>query len=162
MKPASELIEIVARYTLPLQIFSGLLLLIPQQVLDRVGIDQVVSQYHWLIVLVFLLTVSFSISWALNKSVQWISINIAVRNFQNRLIKNLKSLTSKEKQVLKIYIEQDTQSQNLSYLDGIAAGLENKHIIYGANPVVTIYGRAYNIQPFAFEYLKKHNWLLEE
>ena len=75
--------------------------------------------------------------------------------------KQLKTLSSTEKKVLKKYFDQDTQSLQLGSMDGIAGGLVAKNILFRSSSLGTADAYfAYNIQPWAWVYLKKHPELL--
>jgi hypothetical protein len=79
------------------------------------------------------------------------------RVLQNRL----HSLSKSEKNVLRGYITKNTKSLVLSYMDGVANGLELTRIIYRSSTLGSDSGFAYNIQPWAWEYLKKNPDLLK-
>lgn len=80
--------------------------------------------------------------------------------------KRLRSLTIEEKQILGRYIERKTRSLYLNFASGVVNGLVNESVIYRSSNVSNPeYGRmafAYNIQPWAWEYLNDHRDLLRE
>src|SRR5947209_1159978 len=71
--------------------------------------------------------------------------------------KRLQSLTTAEKAVLRGYISERTRTQYLSIMDGVVTGLAAEDILYRAsNASYSATEWAYNIQPWAWEYLSKH------
>jgi len=82
--------------------------------------------------------------------------------FIYRSKRRLKDLTKEEKKLLRDYIFKDTRTQYLRDEDGVVKGLEYEKIIYPATNVGSILeGFAYNIQQWAWEYLKRHPELLK-
>lgn len=80
--------------------------------------------------------------------------------------KRLHRLTIEEKQILGRYIKGQTRSVYLNFNSGVVNGLVNETIIYRAsnasNPEYGYAAFAYNIQPWAWDYLNKHRDLLRE
>ena len=74
----------------------------------------------------------------------------------------LHDLTPDETRILVRYIEGNTRTQNLDIKSGVVSGLEEAGIIYRAADMGDLMrGFAYNIQPWAREYLMRHRSLLE-
>lgn len=92
-------------------------------------------------------------------------VNSKIKNWWNvkELKVQLRSLTSPEKQILSQYLVHDTTSRNFSLvLDGNALALEKKNIlirltVLAYNDLIV----PFNLQPWAYEELKKHPKLLE-
>lgn len=75
--------------------------------------------------------------------------------------KRLHRLSAEEKQILRAYIERQTRSLNLDVMSGVVNGLEQETIIYRASSLGHLMaGFAYNIQPWAWDYLNEHRDLL--
>ena len=72
----------------------------------------------------------------------------------------LKSLTPAEKQLLRIYHEECTQSQNLPFNEGIVLGLVRKGILYQASGLIVRFQAPFNIQPWAWDYIETHPEIL--
>ena len=74
----------------------------------------------------------------------------------------LRDLTPEEKAVLAEYIRDDAGTQYFSIRDGVVQGLQAKGVLYRASVVSR--GRdiefAFNIQPWAREYLRENQHLL--
>ena len=79
--------------------------------------------------------------------------------------KRLKDLTPDEKAILNGFIAQNTKTQKLNTSDGVAMGLAKESIIYQSTrtghptPGGAVFG--YNIQPWAWKFLRKNPHLLE-
>ena len=158
-----DALKLSPRYLVPIALASGFLLFSPPQYLATLGLDSFVSSYRAWIGLVFvvsaaLLATSFFLqawSWSKGKFKKFQSKAAA----QNRL----KNLTAEEKVILHGYIMNQTRTQVLDFASGIVKGLEHEGIIYQASPLGTLIdGFAYNIQPWAWEYLNNHKELLAE
>jgi hypothetical protein len=157
-----ELIRAISAYTSPLFFFSAFLLFLPDSILTKFGFLNFRNDYRLAIGLVFLLTVSFILSNVVNFFRGKIKDYWCVRAYKNYIISYLKELTPPEKAVLKKFIFNDTQSQNLDIMSGVTKGLEAKKIIVRAANVGSLFGGfAFNIQPLAYEYLKDNKHLLE-
>jgi hypothetical protein len=80
--------------------------------------------------------------------------------------KRLNNLTYEEKNILNLYVEQETKAQNFDYRNGIVNGLVCDNIIYRSSSLSVnnnFYEGiefAYNIHPWAWEYLNKNINLL--
>lgn len=75
---------------------------------------------------------------------------------------SLHELTPDEKSYLAAYVLDDVNTQYMQIDDGIAGGLNAKGIIYRASNVGDMLrGWAYNIQPWAKDYLREHPHLLD-
>jgi Super-infection exclusion protein B len=74
---------------------------------------------------------------------------------------SLHHLSPEERAVLAAYVLQNTKSLQLQITSGVAGGLEAAGIIYRSSSVGRMgSGFAYNIQPWAWEYLREHPELL--
>jgi hypothetical protein len=76
--------------------------------------------------------------------------------------KSLHELTADEKAYLIPYVLENQNTQYFLLEDGIAGGLQAKTIIYRASNLGSLVGGwAFNIQPWARDYLKEHPELLQ-
>ena len=84
-------------------------------------------------------------------------------NNLTKLKKRLKTLTNEEREILTKYVPNKTRTNYLRPDDGVVRGLEQANIIYrasamgGANYQFTW---AYNIQPWAWDFLNAHSELV--
>mgnify|MGYP003940793947 CR=1 FL=1 len=91
-------------------------------------------------------------SWA------WTKRRFAVGKAKN----HLKNLTPSEKAILRGYIFNHTKTQKLDMMDGVVNGLAHLGIIYQASYINNLLvGAAYNIQPWAWNFLNENKHLLE-
>ncbi|MBI1879994.1 MAG: superinfection exclusion B family protein [Chloroflexi bacterium] len=74
--------------------------------------------------------------------------------------KRLHNLTRSEKAILKGYLGNQTRSQYLPIESGVVNGLEAEDIIYRASHIGKLDEWAFNIQPWAWDYLTDHPELL--
>ena len=158
----TEWLKLKPRYLFSLSLVSGFLIFSPENWLLGLGLDSLVQSYKGWIGGVFLISIVLLLTNILAYLVE--PIQGSINDWRRTIVysKQLKSLSSEEKEVLKRYIEGDTQSQRLGMLDGIASGLAAKNILYRSSSLSTASGYiAYNIQPWAWIYLKKHPEILD-
>jgi hypothetical protein len=72
----------------------------------------------------------------------------------------LHNLTADEREILQNYIGNRTKTQELDIRSGVVNELENDFIIYRASNIGHLGGWAYNIQPWAWDYLNEHPELI--
>lgn len=85
---------------------------------------------------------------------------------KNKVLKNrfklFQNLTPEEKEYLSEYVDKDKNSLIMPLEDGVIGGLETKGIVYIASNMGYLGGAfAFNLQPWALEYLKKNKKLLK-
>lgn len=157
-----EFIKLSPKYLLPISLVTGFLLLGKEEYTQKLGLDAFTSSYkHW-IGIIFLLSSALFICDIVYKI--WY---LTFRKFKNwRFInygqKRLANLTNEEKEILRGFIFQQTRTQKLSVMSGVVKSLEHENIIYQSSNLGRLFeGFAYNIQPWAWEYLNKNKELLE-
>jgi hypothetical protein len=164
LKKGSDILDFIKlnpKYLTGLVIASGVLLFTPIYFLDRLGITDLVDKYRIWIGLIFLITVSLLIShliWHISNSIK---SKLDGQSFQKIGKQRLKKLTPREKHILNGYINENERTQYLDYTDGSVRELELMKIIYRSSNLSrggTVF--AYNIQPWAWDYLNKHKKLL--
>lgn len=156
-----EWLKLKPRYLFALLLISGFLVFSPEIWLAELGLNSIASSLSAWIGGVFLISAIL----LLTNSLAYLSepIQASINEWRSTIVysKQLKSLSKLEKEVLKRYFEQDTQSLRLASMDGIAEGLVAKIILFRSSNLGTADGYfAYNIQPWAWVYLKKHPELL--
>jgi len=143
---------------------SLFLLLFPNSWLEKLGLVELVkfcSNYRLWIILAFLISIFFLLGHLIvlivnslkKQSIYW--LNIRHGKYY------LKNLTPQEKEILKRYIDNNTQTCYFDIRNGIVGGLTQKGILIQSTNFGTPRKFAYNIQPWAYEYLKKYPKLLE-
>jgi hypothetical protein len=158
-----DAVKLSPKYLAPIALASGFLLFSPAHYLITLGLDTFVNSYRSWIGLVFVISAAlliaslFQLVWSWSKSTY--DGFRRIHAGENRL----KHLTAEEKDVLRGYIVNQTRSQVLDFASGVVKGLEHEGIIYQASPLGTLIdGFAYNIQPWAWDYLNDHKELLVE
>lgn len=155
-----EAIKLSPKYLVPFVIVSGFLLFARPDILEIFGLAELSAKYRPYIGGIFLLTAALVLSHWMISLYQW----LAKRRLWSRRIKaakkTLHNLTGEEKEILRAYIGGNTRTQYLQLESGVASGLELEYIIFRSSNIGNLDGWAYNIQPWAWDYLNKHRELL--
>lgn len=153
------------RYFFPVAVFCGFILFVPEFVLQPFGLNgpRIVGKPYFGAAFLFsVATIVCSgilrvFTWAREEYRQWLWIRHG--------IKYLHGLTGEEKAVLRRYLEDQTRSRRLDIKNGVVIGLAKVlvisqvsgqgHIGYGGAMLF-----AFNIQPWAWDYLNAHPELI--
>ena len=156
-----EWIKLSPRHLLPLSLFTGFILFAPQRWLAAFGIAGFVSDYRPYIGVTFLLSTVLLISAAIVAGYGWAKQKRAEAALLRGRRERLHHLSEPEKEILRGYIEAQPRTQYLSMADGVVGGLVAERIIYRASSLGQSFDYfAYNIHPWAWEYLNAHPKLL--
>ncbi|MFS0672053.1 super-infection exclusion protein B [Ornithinibacillus sp. 179-J 7C1 HS] len=162
-KDFTEILKLSPKYLLGIVIFSGGLSLIGNSDLaSPLGIEELYNSYNTWITIILIISSSLLLGHLI-----WHLGLIIKGKFQDRSLdkfrkKRLKDLTPEEKAILSFYIIKNTRSQKLNYTNGAVRELEYWKIIYRSSELGNMRsGFSYNIQPWAWEYLKKNPHLVE-
>ncbi|MDB9952014.1 superinfection exclusion B family protein [Porticoccaceae bacterium] len=148
--PAAFLVAIVS--------VLGLILFLPEEYAKTLAVDGFRIEYRVFLGPALLLTVSFCAARVFNFFIQVYRQKQALKRLQEAL----HSLTPEEKGYLIPYIEGKQNTVNVGMDDGVMAGLRSKGIIYlAANMGDLLNGFAFNLQPWARDYLEKNPHLLD-
>lgn len=136
----------------------GLVLFLPEQYAKILAVDTFRSQYRAFIGPAFLLVLAFGAA----RLFTW----LAGAHTQRKLVKErnelLHKLTPEEKGYLVPYIQNEQNSVYVGMDDGVMAGLRKKGVTYlAANMGDLLNGFAFNLQPWAREYLQSNLQLLD-
>jgi len=157
-----EWIKLSPRYIFPFLIISGFFLFAPEHVLSIFGLSTFTTQYKPIIGIIFLFSSALLLSHWFIEIWKWLVKGIkntrAKKNFKHKL----HQLTAAEKLILRDYLRNNTKTQYYSMTNGIVSGLELEGILYKASNIGHVYKFAFNIQPWVWNYLKKHPETLEE
>jgi len=158
---ALEWIKLSPRALTGVALATGAFLLLTPKHLDYLGLTTLNTQVRPWVAVAFILSaalliahVAFELASSLRK--KW--MHRVLRKFRRA---ELHKLSPEEKVVLASYIRGDTKTLVLAPDSGVAGGLEASKIIYRASTIGSLDGWAYNIQPWAREYLLEHPELLE-
>jgi len=166
MEQVAELLKLAPRYLAAVGLFSGILLFLPDRVLNRLGVADLTQNYRTWFGVAFLVAVSMLvIHWVIefvNSYWQKSLREKSRKRTTERIVKHLQSLTEEEKEILRFYIWQKTRTNMLHVNDGVVWGLVSRGIICQASPIGDLTnGFAHNITDFAWEYLHENPDLLE-
>lgn len=153
-------IKLAPKYLFAIAVVTGFLLFVPTGILAPLGLASIIAQYRAFIGMLFLISSVLFLVHPLATLYELISTRIMTTMLVRDQQKDLSELTESEKEILRGYIHNKTQSQYLNPLDGVTAGLEAKRIIYRAANLGQIHQFPYNIQPWAWKYLNNNPELL--
>lgn len=142
---------------------SGLVLLLPEPALSRLGLAQLPTWLRSSLGIVFVLSVALllahTLALGLAAANRWIGHWRNLRRGRSAL----RELGGQEKQLLRRYLKEDTQTQIAQFGAGVANGLEAKGILYRSSSISRSADFfAYNIQPWAWREIKRHPDLVED
>ena len=158
-----DAIKLSPKYLIPLFFASGFLLFSPTEYSAILGLDNFVASYRSWIGLVFLVSSALLLSHLLTSGWTWVNRKYDSQKSFSSATNRLRNLTPDEKVVLGGYIFNQTKTQVLDMMDGVVNGLVHAGIIYQASTLGSLFeGFAYNIQPWAWDFLNKNKHLLED
>lgn len=135
----------------------GVALLLPQRAAVTLHLVAFRDQHGDAIGLGFVLSWAIWISWALAGLVSIARARWKAGSFKRNAPKAFRRLDPEELKVLRRYISSATKTQPLDLTDGVTRSLEAAGIIYrAANVSMGMTRFAFNIQPWAWEYLHEH------
>lgn len=159
-----DAVKLNPKYLFGIMVFTGTLLYIGNGgYLNDFGFSETLYEKSkvW-ISLTLILAASMFISHIIFFLFEKSKVNYKWHVNMRALKKKLHVLTNIEKEILRYYIDNNENSQLLSYVDGNVKELEQWKIIYRAS-TLSARGRIfpYNLQPWAREYLIENRHLLK-
>jgi hypothetical protein len=156
----SDWLKLSPKYLFPVSVVTGFLLFASTSTLEVFGLTIFVAQYRAYIGITFLISTALLFTnWAVTVY-QGVQKKWKEQASLKNLRKRLHNLSNPEKRILKNYIENKTKTQYLDIGDGVTGGLEAGGVIFRSSYVGNLESWAYNIQPWAWEYLNDHPELL--
>ena len=153
-----ESLKLKPRYVLMAAVFSGAILFLPEKILSGIGVLTLQKDYRAWFGLGFLLSLCILVVHLAAHTKDFIRSRVQLRAMR----RCLHGLTEEEKDVLRYYIGGKTITQKLHPMNGVVAQLEAREVIGRSTSMGSIIeGWAYNIQPWAWDYLNKHPHLLD-
>ena len=135
----------------------GLILFLPQKTANILAIDLFRDEYRVFLGPTFLFTIAFGAARGFSSFHTWYQQKQQLKE----MVKLLHHLTPEEKGYLICFIEGQKNSIKVGMDDGVMAGLCHKNITYRATNVGDMLdGFAFNLQPWAREYLENNSELL--
>jgi hypothetical protein len=162
VKALLEILKQPLKYAIGVGVVAAIALFSPDSVIDRMGLlkyrDEGKPYLGIALLLCFAIAIANAIGFATGEYRHYSLLRAGK--------KRLHRLTTQEKQVLRRYIEGQTQSIYLDVNSGVVNALVNESVIYRAsnfsNPQFGRMAFAYNIQPWAWDYLNEHRDILGE
>ena len=155
-----EWLKLSPRYLFPISIITGFALFASDSVLNLFGITLFVTQYRPYIGGIFLLSSALLLTNWLISLYEWMHTNFLQAQNLKSLQQRLHKLSDEEKRILHKYIKNKTRTQYFAINNGTVNGLELENILFKASNVGRLHEWAYNLQPWAWEYLNTHLELL--
>jgi Super-infection exclusion protein B len=149
LKPTPKLFFAIA-------IGCALLLFAPESTLEPLGLLKFREEKRLLLGSGLVLGSVLLLAEAMASIGSWLRGWVQYRRLIHNGIKRLHDLTPAEQNILALYLTNNTRSQFLQFNDGVAEGLETCWIIRRASQISEGFYFPYNIQPWAWKYLKKH------
>ena len=149
-------------YLLSFGFVLGLLIFGPGWIARDLGVNQVVSQYRWALGIGFIITFIAIMAALLSLAERHIIDYVSNRLWLRRKAKRMHDLTPQEKQILRVFFENNTRSCSLNVANGVVGGLVAEEIIYRSANISqggTVF--SHNIQPWAWDYLRKNPHLID-
>lgn len=143
-----------------LLVLSSLLLFGPSRLGETLGLSLVLTQYRWMIGLIFLIAVG----WLAVSGILLLGRQVFQFWQQKKRLRRLHRLTADERGLLRPYVQQSCRSYPIveGHL-GIAQGLADDGILYRPQlPIALAALVPYNIMEWALVYLTKHPQLVAE
>jgi hypothetical protein len=161
LKHIKELLSLDYRSVFIVACVCWVIVLIPPNIWQDVGWFGVWSQFKaWIFIIALLFTIWFVSSGLYDLS----SSSFQKWSKRNNMRAQILYASRVEKEILARYLAEDTTTIAFEVRDGIVNGLISKGILYRAsnlsNPMS--YDFDTNIQPWAWEYLKKHPEVLKD
>jgi hypothetical protein len=160
MAAAIEWVRVLQRYLWGFIVVLALLLWGPRWLISGLGMSAVLSHDRLYFGLSFAVLLGMGLSDPISLTVRWPIERLEEIMWRKAKVKRLHDLTPHEKTILREYIDNETRTQYLSIGNGVVSGLVHEKILYRSANIGNLSGFAYNIQPWAFDYLRQHPELL--
>ena len=155
-KDVIDWVKLSPKYLIPISLVSGLLIFANEKLLNTFGLSSLVNNTRPWIAIIFLISTALIAS----NFIVWlggiITKKISQIRKKNIYIKKLHKLSPDEKKILLSYLLQNTRTQTFPFNDGRLAELIYYQIIFESSSIGNIDNWPYNIQPWAWDYLLKH------
>lgn len=157
-----EWVKLSGKQAFVVLVITSILLFGEASLLQKIGLAEARETFRLWIGILWLLSVSLVVTELFYPIYKWISQKIEFRVNLKEMHKRLHHLSPDEKEFLAVYIINNTKTQSADISDGVANGLKGLNIIYRASNVAYHFKTfPFNIQPWAWEYLKEHPECLE-
>jgi hypothetical protein len=177
----ADLLKLPARIFAAIAAVAALILFAPAKYLQGIGLDGLAKEYRFWVGLVFALSVAIFLveviasGWKMCR--EWWKAKKAAEAADPAPPKNpgrdqerarhakLSGLTSDEKEILRLYVEQDVRALTFGLRDGRVMGLVAQGILHRPSQMLDFeaaeVSMQFLIQPWALTHLREHPELLE-
>ncbi len=154
-------LKVSAKQALIMFIISTVLLFGGEELVASLGLLQAKEILKPWVGVVWIISLSIVISDPTFYAFNWVKTRVQWRIYLKQMQKTLHDLTPEEKKFLSVYIINDTKTQSADCNDGVVNGLVAAKIIFRSSNLSQYYTTfPYNIQPWAWEYLKNNPEIL--
>ena len=161
LKQIREWLKTPAHYFLPLLLITTFGLFAPEWMLKEIGIIKWRHDYNFYLGSVFIISFFFVSCHYSIVAIKWVSDRVVEYSAKRIRIKRIKSLTLKEQVILAKYFKTNSKTVGLFYPSGVVAGLEAAEIIYPSSTEGFDQKTEFNIQEWAWVYIKNNIRVLE-
>ena len=158
-----EFMKVGARYFFGIACAMAIILFAPDSIINRFGFLEYREQSKLYFGISLLICIAIIIADFIGITRDFIRKKYSKYLFFSARNKRLHNLTAEEKDILNAYIGQQTKTQYFDCRDGVVKGLVHDVIIYRSSNISLPSSGiefAYNIQPWAWEYLNENTNLL--
>jgi len=153
-----DLLDLGAKQVFIVALAAWVLLLLPNSVVETLGLASLRDQYRPVVGVVALVATSWLAAILLYDAGAWIHKRFRFGRATRRL---LESLSPVEKSYLKKFMSHKTRTATFSLSDGVARGLVAKRILYIPSNLSRDKDYFdYNLHTWAYKMLKENPWLL--
>lgn len=156
----TDWIKLSPKYLLPISLATGFIIFAKPEWLQLLGLTDLRAKYLSWIGAIFLLSTVLLLSHTAITFSSWVRKRFHMKRALKGAKERLHNLTAEEREILRNYIGNGTRTQELDIASGVVNELENDFIIYRSSNIGHLSGWAYNIQPWAWDYLNKHPELI--
>lgn len=156
LKHILEGIKLSPKYLLALSLVSGFLIFANSSLLAVFGLTNFVKDARFWIGIIFLLSIMLLVSHTLFALGSLIKSQIRKFLKIRKMHARLYSLTPEEKNILLEYMRNDTRTCYFEFSDGRITELIYYDILYRSSNVGNLTNWPVNIQPWAWDFLHKH------
>lgn len=161
-----DFLKLAPKYFLPLLIFAGIMIFIPESWLEFLYLEEIIIKYKWIFSLLFIFALSMFIAGLLLKVNDLLIKRMNERKAYKNVKNKLKNLSEIQRSILLDFVENNVKSKPLPMDSGEVNELVNYSIIYRASSIssdqgVHLYYFEYCLQPLAEKVIKKNLSLLK-
>lgn len=153
------------QYLFAISIICAILLFLKSDAIGILGLEEFRTENRTYIGIVFLISTALLASYPIKSLADW--AKVWLRNYRQYRygLDFLKKLSPEQKIIIQKFMDKNTRSMTLEFDDGNVKELATYGIIYLPHRITRLeYGRFtdYNMQPWAFDHLKKHPNLISK